>query len=117
MGDVHLISGNDEFAVKNKAAEVIRKLCGDNPEENQSLEIVRGDDDSMKSDAVIGELVQCVDTPPFLSPDKTVWLKNYSSFDGDSKRDTASLEKLTELIKKGVPDDVTLVISGALTKK
>jgi len=112
MGDIYLITGSDEFAVKNKAAELIRSICGNNPEENQALEIVRGDADGKKSDEIMRELAQSVDTPPFLSPNKIIWLKHYIHFDGGTQKDTAALEILTSIIKSGIPDDLTLIIDG-----
>ena len=46
MGAFYLISGNEDYAVKERANEMMRALCGDPPDDNPSLEIIRGDSDN-----------------------------------------------------------------------
>ena len=53
MGKLFLISGNEDFTVKERAYELIVSLCGENPEENTALEIIRGDDDTEKFGPVL----------------------------------------------------------------
>ncbi len=49
MGAFYLISGNEDYAVKERANEMMRALCGDPPDDNPSLEIIRGDSDNEKA--------------------------------------------------------------------
>lgn len=120
MGKVFLISGNDDHALKNKAREVIAQLCGENYDDNPSLEVVAGDgDNEKKPHLVVGDCISSLLTPPFLCPDKTVWLKNLSfevlsKSSGTEKVDMleSELEKLKEIIEGGLAKEVSLVISG-----
>ena len=49
MGKLFLISGNEEFSVKERAGTFIHELFGDAPEDNTELEIIRGDDDRLRA--------------------------------------------------------------------
>ena len=53
MGALYLISGNEEFSVKERAMELVCRLYGEIPEDNPELEIIRGDDDTEKFTAVL----------------------------------------------------------------
>jgi len=122
MGRLILVSGNDEFSVKEKAGEILRAVCGDPPEDNQSLEAIDGAVDPEKNDDVLSvfeRLAGAMLTPPFLTPEKFVWLKHFSAFpqchsdkDGKHKRKCAALERLAASVKEGVPDYLTLIIDG-----
>jgi DNA polymerase-3 subunit delta len=118
MGQFFLITGNDEFAIKDKTRAIACSLCGDVPEENPSLEIIRGDSDENKPEEIIGELMNCLRTPPFFGGDKTIWLKHYQHFPGSSgskdknKKLEDILEPLLAFLDGGLPDDTTLIIDG-----
>lgn len=117
MGAFHLISGNDEFAVKECANEFIRGLCGEIPEDNPDLEIIRGDSENEKYSEILDKLMDSLNTPSFLSPEKTVWLKHFNYFEeavseASSKKKTSRLERLSEYLKAGIPPDITLLIDG-----
>ena len=117
MSKLYLISGNDEFAIKAKAAEIMRELRGDDAENNPSVEIVKGDDDSKKADEILAELIDCLNMPPFLSSEKTVWLKHFAHFEKvmsgkANAKEKEKLEALSEFIKAGIPDEINLVIDG-----
>ena len=112
MGAFHLISGNDEFAVKECANEFIRGLCGEIPEDNPDLEIIRGDSENEKYSEILDKLMDSLNTPSFLSPEKTVWLKHFNYFEeavseASSKKKTSRLERLSEYLKAGIPPDIT----------
>lgn len=120
-GRLIVISGNDEFLVKEKSGELMRSLCGDPPEVNEALEIIDGAVDPDKNDEVLlvfERLAGAMLTPPFLTPEKFVWLKHFSAFancqmDVDRhKRKRAAFERLAESIKGGIPDYLTLIIDG-----
>jgi len=116
MGKLFLITGNDDFAVKNQAREIVCNLCGDPPEENPELEIIRGDSDELKPEEILTELYAVLQTPPFLASEKKVWLKHFQHFekvlDAPKKDAPGRIDDITALIKAGLPDDVTLVIDG-----
>ena len=115
--NLFLITGDDEFAVKQKALSLVADLCGGEPENDSTLEIVQGDSDSLKPEEVIGELLNTLNTPPFLDPTKKVWLKHFSAFEKAfgskaTKELAAMMEQLLDFIKAGIPDDITLIIDG-----
>lgn len=117
MGAFYLISGNDDFAVKERAGEFIHQLCGDFPEDNPDLEVIRGDSDGERFSVTLDRLLGTLDTPAFFSPKKTVWLKHFSQFDDaisepSTKKKPSRLDLLTEFLKNGMPPDITLLIDG-----
>ena len=76
-----IFSGSDNFSIKESVTKFIRKLCGDSPEDNPALEIIRGDSDTEKYDALLDQLINSVTTPPFLTPEKIIWLRHFDKFD------------------------------------
>ena len=66
MGSLYLISGNEEFSVKEHATELVCRLYGEIPEDNPELEVIRGDDDTEKFTAVLDRFLATIQTPPFL---------------------------------------------------
>lgn len=122
MGAFYLISGNEDFSIKERSGEFIRELAGDVPEENPALEIVRGDDDSEKAPAVLDRVLDALETPSFLAPEKIVWLKHFNKFDdaaaeSSTKKKPSRLDRLAEFLKAGMPADLTLVIDGPLDRR
>ena len=117
MGKLFLISGNEDFTVKERAFELIVSLCGENPEENTALEIIRGDDDTEKFGPVLERFLAALETPPFLSPEKYVWLKHFNKFEdafaeASSKKKKSRIDLLSEFLKDGLPKELTVVIDG-----
>ena len=116
-GQLHIFSGSDNFSIKESVTKFIRKLCGDSPEDNPALEIIRGDSDTEKYDALLDQLINSVTTPPFLTPEKIIWLRHFDKFDAafaessDKKRKNR-LEYLAGLFKDGIMDGITVVIDG-----
>lgn len=117
MGALYLVSGSDDFAVKNKARELACSLCGENPEDDSALEIIHGDSDELKADEILANLIASLSTPPFLCPDKKIWLRNFVHFEkvleGAGKKDSAShIDTITAMLKDGLAADTTLIIDG-----
>ncbi len=118
MGKLYLITGTDEYAVKSRAREIAQELCGENPEENPELEIIRGDSDELKPEEILAELLNALKTPPFLCPEKKIWLKHFLHFEkvlggaSDKKDKAGAIDSITDFIKDGLPADVTLIIDG-----
>lgn len=117
MGVLHLITGNEEYAIKNKVREVTTKICGDPPDENPDLEIIQGDSDTMKPEEIINALMVTLQTPPFLSTQRIVWLRHFAWFElakssAKGKKGKTEFDQLTDFIKAGIPEDVILIIDG-----
>ena len=117
MGAFFLISGNEDYAVKERANEMMRALCGDPPEDNPSLEIIRGDSDGEKAPQVLDKLLLSLDSPAFFSSEKIVWLKHFLKFDEafsepSTKKKPSRIDRLAAFLQDGIPADVTLVIDG-----
>ena len=117
MGAFYLISGNEDYAVKERANEMMRALCGDPPEDNPSLEIIRGDSDNEKAPQVLDKLLLSLDSPAFFSSEKIVWLKHFLKFDEafsepSTKKKPSRIDRLTAFLQEGIPADITLVIDG-----
>ena len=117
MGAFYLISGNEDYAVKERANEMMRALCGDPPDDNPSLEIIRGDSDNEKAPQVLDKLLLSLDSPAFFSSEKIVWLKHFLKFDEafsepSTKKKPSRLDRLSAFLQDGIPADITLVIDG-----
>lgn len=115
MGKIHLITGGDEYAVKNKAREIITGLCGKDFESNPCLEIIHGDSDEMKPVQALGLIIESAATPAFLGSAKTIWLKSLDFEKLSKAKDSDELEEkmvsFLNLLKNGLEDDTTLVMS------
>ncbi|OGV56769.1 MAG: hypothetical protein A2017_09900 [Lentisphaerae bacterium GWF2_44_16] len=113
-----LISGDDEFAIKSKAREIARLFCGENVEDNPALEIISGTGENRKSvpDDILKDLYASLKTPPFLSPEKIIWLKSFQFFDkvqlSTTKKDVGIFDLIMDFIKAGLPPDIKLIIDG-----
>ncbi len=115
MGKIHLITGGDEYAVKNKARDIITGLCGKDFESDPCLEIIHGDSDDMKPPQALSLIIESAATPAFLSSAKTIWLKSLD-FEKivklkDSEEFEEKMEAFLTLLKTGLADDTTLVMS------
>lgn len=111
------MSGNDNFAIKAKTREVVSELCGEDFRDNPDLEVIVGDSDEAKPEEMLASVLASLNTPPFLSPDKKVWLKHFQHFDkilAANARDIVKkrVAELIDFIKQGIPDDMTLIIDG-----
>ena len=118
MGRLYVFAGTEEFSVKERAGEFIRELFGDMPEENDSLEIIRGDDPDEKFSSVLDKFISAVETPPFLTPSKTVWLKHFNKFDEafaepSSKNRKSRMDLVSDFLRDGFYDDVCVIIDCA----
>ncbi len=121
MGAFYLISGNEDFSIKERANEFIRSLCGEIPEENPALEIIRGDTDE-KPAVILDKVLAALETPSFLAPEKIVWLKHFSKFDEaaaepSTKKKPSRLDQLSDFLKDGIPADLTLVMDGGMDRR
>ena len=113
---VYLVLGGDEFAVSAKARAIVDELC---PPAEQAFGLERIDGSPSKADEAVETIRKCMDavmTVGFLGAGKTVWLENASFLsEGDPgriERVKHELERLTDLIKNGLPPGQHLVVSS-----
>ena len=119
---IYLIGGADEFSIKETAAKLADKLAPKKAGEF-GLEIIEGSasnqDEALK---VLSRLREALNTVGlFGGGDKLVWLKNTDLLaDSPTTRAEAvkeSLAELAELLKAGLGDGVTLLISAIGTDR
>ncbi|MGI6354158.1 MAG: DNA polymerase III subunit delta [Lentisphaeria bacterium] len=113
--NIYLISGNDESQIRADAEKTALALVGPDPDPFV-LEVFQ-EDDSGPTAALLHGLLRSLLSPPFLGGRKTVWLKNFSGFgsEGDKGSKAAlptALRELADLIRRGLPDDIALLMNG-----
>ncbi|MDD4099064.1 MAG: DNA polymerase III subunit delta [Lentisphaeria bacterium] len=113
--NIFLISGNDESQVRADAEKLARELAG--PDPDPFVLDVFQEDDSGPTPELLRGLIRSLLTPPFLGGRKTVWLKHFSGFgcEGDKKSSAAlpaAMRELAELLRKGLPEDLALLMDG-----
>src|SRR5262245_29622049 len=112
---VILIFGNDDFLVNARARQVVDSLVNKSAGEF-GLETVEGRaDNSSQAITAIKRVDEALNTFAFFGGGKTVWLKNAnflgSSRTGEAKDVVEQLEKLSALLKQGLAQGFSLVIS------
>ena len=113
MPSVYIISGDDEFARKRYARELIASLCNGNTEADDSLEIISGDSDTLKCDEMMAAFLESWRTPPFLSDSKVVWLKHHPDLALLQDAKSGSVAEAVAQALLSPPDDtVKVVIDG-----
>lgn len=117
MTRLYLISGDDDYAVKLRSREIIASLCGEDAENDPALEIIRGDSEESRPEDILCSLLAALRTPPFLSPDKKVWLRHFIHFEDALAVNAKEIVKkrlgeLCDFIRQGIPDDLILLIDG-----
>ena len=114
MGRIFLFSGDDDFARKQRARETAVMLSGcDEPENGENMEIVQGDLPDMKPDAVAGRFLEALRTPPFLSPEKVVWMRHHPDLDSWTHENApAVVRDLIAFLQQPLPEEVSVIIDG-----
>jgi len=112
------------LSAKKAADACVERLC---PEENRDfgLEILEPEGPSPNAEAsaaLLRSVLGAVLTPPFLGGTKTVYLKRAPFFDplsdpGRFADVKAVVEKLSDLVKKGLPEGVDLVVWATKVNK
>lgn len=114
--NVVLVTGDDAAIIEAEVAQVIRQVAGDNPDAF-SLDILRERDGLEQAD-LLRQVIRSLQSPPFLGLRKTVWLRGFSGFGGESTSATpktaeaGALRELAERIARGIPADIALVMDG-----
>jgi len=118
MKKLLLVTGNDELAIRRKAAELVAVLKAEIPDE-LAFETIKGDREGLSPQDAIGELVMALRTPSFFGGERVLWLKNLVGMapakggDDDAKgakKAADPLDPLRELLNADGLDDVTLVM-------
>lgn len=114
MGKLHLISGDDDFSVKAKARDLAAELCGGEPESDPGLEIIPGDGDELKFDAVITRLLSALRTPPFLADHQVIWVRNFNFFDelAAAWKEPVPAGEVAALLAAELPPEQSVIING-----
>lgn len=113
---IHVVAGNDEMAVKNRALELSTKLTpGDGGE--FSAEILDAHADNAEhAGSIIREAILSLSMPGFLASEKLVWLKNINFLAdtqlGGSKLVLEALEELQQFLTGGLPEGTRLLCSA-----
>ncbi len=120
ISERHFVTGSDEAAVRKAAAELAKELAPG--ADVFGLEVIDGATDSVEAaTTALHEATQALLTLPFLGGSKLVWLKNVSFLAdagaGRSESVSGALEKLCEVLKSGLPDGVSFLLSAPSADK
>ncbi len=113
MGKLYVITGDDEFAVKERSRALAVELGGEAFEEDPAVEIIPGDSDTLKPDEIAGRCLEALRTPPFLCASKLVWLRHFLNFDVFNAKDPAPVyQELQAMLTAPLSDEVTVLLDG-----
>src|SRR5438477_9827767 len=113
---IRAIVGSDEARVKREAADLAKQLAPAEAGEF-GLEIIDGAADNVDGAAnAIRSTIAALQTLPFFSGGKLVWLKSANFVSDDVKGKSANvlepLEALVDILSSGLPNDVTFLVSA-----
>ena len=116
IANIRAIVGSDEARIKREAAELAQKLAPAEAGEF-GLEIIDGTADNVDGAATaIRSTIAALQTLPFFGGGKLVWLKSANFLSDDVKGKSVNvlepLEELGAILKGGLPDDVTFLVSA-----
>ncbi|MBI5686510.1 MAG: DNA polymerase III subunit delta [Verrucomicrobia bacterium] len=114
---LYLVCGSEEYLVKENARRLVKSLAPKGGAEF-AVEIVDGTvtraDEAVKA---IYRVLEAVNTMGFFSSEKLIWLKDANFFGTDKTSEAAIVKEaageLAEVVKKGLPTGVTLIVSAA----
>ena len=114
MGKLYLISGDDDFARKQHARETILMAAQcDEPENADHVEIVQGDLPELKPDMIAERFLEALRTPPFLAPEKVVWMRHHPDLDSFTVESApAAVKELVAFLSETLPEELTVIIDG-----
>ena len=109
-----IISGDDDFARKQRAKAVVAELSNSpEPENAESVEIIPGDSPALKMEDIATLFVDALRTPPFLCDRKIIWMRHHPDLDMLFKDDLSpAYKELFSLLTSPLPPEVDLVIDG-----
>jgi len=116
-GNLYLVYGTDDLSALRKADEIVDRLC---PPEDQAfgLETLNPESGDKLADnvcAILRNTIEALLTPPFLGGKKTVYLRSAPFFNpmtdpGRFESVKAEVTRLTDLLKKGLPEGIAFVL-------
>ncbi len=113
---IHIVAGNDEFAVKNRARELAAKLAPADGGEFAVETLDAHADNAEGAASVIREAILSLSMPGFLASEKLVWLKSANFLSdtqlGGSKSVLEALEELQSFLAAGLPEGTRLLFSA-----
>ncbi len=119
---LYLVCGSEEYLVKENARRLVKSLAPKGGAEF-AVEIVDGmvtrADEAVKA---VYRVLESINTLGFFSSEKLIWLKDANFFGTDKTSGAAAVTEaagaLADVLKKGLPAGVTLVISaGEMDKR
>jgi len=109
MGSVCIISGDDDYSRRKRARELALQLGGADPDD-LGVEIISADTEGVKPEQLVAPFAEAVETPPFLSPRKMVWMKHFPDMDLLSK--PGQFEVLLQLLCSPPPEEVDIIFDA-----
>ncbi len=117
---IHAVIGTEDVEVKREAQELAAKLGGSG---DFGADVIDGQADNADGAAQrIYQTIEALNTFGFFGGEKLVWLKNANFLaddrTGGAEATVTALEKLTDLLKGGLPDGTRFLLSaGAVDKR
>ncbi len=115
MGKVIVITGDDDFAIREKCREIAASLAENrNPESDSAFEIIAGDGEELKFDAMVERMLGAMRTPPFLTDHQVIWLRNFAGFDqlSSAYKGKGSAAELASMLCEAPEEWQTVLING-----
>ena len=86
---------------------------GDEPENADHVEIIQGDLPELKSEMIAGRFLEALRTPPFLAPQKIVWMRHHPDLDSLTLESApAAVKELTAFLSVILPEELSVIIDG-----
>ena len=114
--NVHVIVGTDDGLVREEALALYNELTGGN-DDGFTHETIDGNADNAEGAfEICSSTAQSLLTMPMFGGDKVVWLRNVNFLGDDvtgrAQRTEAGVEKLREIMEKGLPEGIQLIVSA-----
>lgn len=121
-GAVHAVIGTDEGRVSEEALALFNELKPDSEASEFTNDVVEGVvANSEEAYQVCAKAIEALQTIGFFGADKIVWLKaaNFLADDrtGGAERSKEGVEALLDVLKAGIGDEVTFVLSASAIDK
>ncbi len=119
-GNLFAFFGTDEAKVKEAALSLAEKL---RPSDDEfGLEVISGAaDNADHAGRIIATTIEAILTMPFFGGEKVVWLQGANFFGdnqtGKAESTLAAVESLIDQLERGVPSDVTFILSATEVDK
>ena len=114
MGNFYIVSGDDDFARKQRAKETAMMAANcEDPENSDAVEIIQADLPELKPDVIADRFLEALRTPPFLAPEKFVWLRHHPDLESWSNdKQPAVVKDLLDFLQGELPGELTILIDG-----